>query len=154
MPFDGNDACIGGNVESVHYSPRVKSGTWQRPYHWDTIRVQLSCHVIDRYSELQPYNNRQASSLLLVHCKVIILEQVVNQWIKEAHSTVANNEQRGAQLSLRDRATRPASWNLVNCCTNVDDLHLKSPETNEWPSSSFKVTRHVCSLILVHISKF
>jgi len=57
-----------------------------------------------------------------------------------------------------------ASWNLINCCTNLDVLHLKSPETDEWPSSleshssvssisSFKVIGHVFSLILVHISK-
>ena len=46
-----------------------------------------------------------------------------------------------------------ASWNLVKCCTNVDDLHLKSSETNKWPSSSFKVTGHVCSPIIVHILK-
>ena len=43
-----------------------------------------------------------------------------------------------------------ASWNLVNCCANVNDLHLNSSETDEWPSSSFKVAGHVCSPILVH----
>ena len=38
-----------------------------------------------------------------------------------------------AQLSLRDRATRACQ--LKSCkllrCTNVDDLHLNSPETDE-----------------------
>ena len=49
-----------------------------------------------------------------------------------------------AQLSLRDRATRLKSCKLLRC-TNVDDLHLNSPETDEWPSRSFKVTG-VCAI--------
>jgi len=42
-------------------------------------------------------------------------------------------QQQEAQLSLRDRATRACQ--LKSCkllrCTNVDDLHLNSPETDE-----------------------
>jgi len=43
-----------------------------------------------------------------------------------------------AQLSQTACTIHCVSWNLVNCCTTVQKLHLKRLATGEWPT--FKVT--------------
>ena len=68
--------------------------------------------------------------LLLIHYNAHTIFTRCVRTITRHHRIYVLQE---AQLSLRDRATRACQ--LKSCkllrCTNVDDLHLNSPETDE-----------------------